>query len=55
MSNEKLNIVTEVGTFGSLNIDDPTAVEVKKKKKGEYTEEELQELINESIAENAKL
>ena len=51
---EKLNIVTEVGTFGSLCIDDPTAVEVKKKKK-QYTEEELNELIQESINENSKL
>ena len=39
-------IVTEIGTFGSLNIKDPT------KKKVTKTDEELQVLIEESIKVN---
>jgi hypothetical protein len=39
MSNEKLEVVTEIGVFGSLNIQDPTTVEVNEAAK-ELTEEE---------------
>lgn len=47
MYDDEMNIVTEVGTFGDLDINDPTATKVKKKKK------EIDELIQESIKENA--
>jgi adenylate cyclase class IV len=49
METEKLTLVTEVGTFGELNIDDPTEQQVKKKKK------DLEALIEASIAENANI
>lgn len=47
--NNDLYYVTEVGVFGSLDIDDPTAVELKKKKK-----KEMDDLIKEAIKENKK-
>lgn len=46
--NEEYNIVTEVGVFGDLNIEDPTSKKVK-------TEDELQELIKDSIEHNATI
>ena len=46
MSNEELNIVTEVGVFGDLNIDDPTKKKVKK------TDDEMDALIESAIASN---
>ena len=60
MSEEKLGIVTEIGTFGSLNIEDPTVTDVvtesieelkKKKKKQGIAEEEIDmtELANEIL------
>ena len=30
MANPKLEVVTEIGTFGSLNINDPTTMSVDK-------------------------
>ena len=45
--NNDLYYVTEVGVFGSLDIDDPTAVELKKKK-------EMDDLIKDAIEENKK-
>ena len=45
-NDEKMVIVTEVGNFSEMEIDDPTAVEVKKKKKT------IEELIAESEAAN---
>lgn len=57
---EKLSVVTEIGTFGSLNIEDPTTQdivnesieELKKKKKKQDVEEELDmtELANEILS-----
>ena len=57
---EKLSVVTEIGTFGSLNIEDPTTQdivnesieELKKKKKKQGVEEELDmtELANEILS-----
>lgn len=57
---EKLSVVTEIGTFGSLPIDDPTAMDVvnesieelKKKKKKQGVEEDLDmtELANEILS-----
>lgn len=58
---EKLSIVTEIGTFGSLNIDDPTVTDVvtesieeikKKKKKQGIAEEEIDmtDLANEILS-----
>ena len=41
-----LHIITEVGTFGDLNIKDPTKKKVKK------NNEELDVLIEESIKNN---
>lgn len=45
MSNEKLEVVTEIGVFGSLNIQDPTTVEVNEAAK-ELTEEEKRKKRN---------
>lgn len=47
--NNELSYVTEVGVFGELDIDDPTVIEMKKKKK-----KEMDELIQEAIEENKK-
>lgn len=44
---EELCCVTEVGTFGELDIEDPTVTKQKKKKS------ELDALIEASIVENA--
>lgn len=46
-SDKEYCVVTEVGVFGSLNIDDPTKKKIKNKKNTE-------ELINETIQENLK-
>lgn len=43
---EELKVVMEVGVFEELDIDDPTEVDTKKKKK------DLEELIQESIDMN---
>ena len=53
MSNKKQVILTEVGNFGNLNIDDPTMTEVKKIKQQE--QEDIDTLIKESIKENANI
>ena len=45
---EELNIVTEVGVFGSLDIDDPT----KKKVNSKNGKTDLDEMIQEAIVEN---
>ena len=55
MFNEEFNIVTEVGVFGDLNIEDPTIKSVKKKNNTNYTEEEIETLIKESINTNATI
>lgn len=47
--NNDLSYVTEVGVFGSLDIDDPTVIEMTKKKK-----KEMDDLIQEAIEENKK-
>lgn len=44
--NEDLSFVTEVGTFGDLNIADPTEIKTKKK------QTDMEALIEASIAEN---
>ena len=57
---EKLSVVTEIGTFGSLNIEDPTVTDVvtesieelKKKKKKQGIDEkdiDMTELANEIL------
>ncbi len=48
MNNEELNIVTEVGVFGDLDINDPTKKKVKNK-------EEVDKLIQEAIIENSNI
>lgn len=52
MAEEKQVIITEVGAFGNLNIDDPTTTDVKKKKN---SSEDTDAMIAEAIAENAKI
>lgn len=47
MAENNYSVVTEVGTFGDLNIDDPSVSSVKKKN------EDIDHLIAESIKENA--
>lgn len=49
MDNKDLNIVTEVGVFGNLDIDDPTVKKVKRKD----GETDIDDVIAEAIAENA--
>ena len=44
---EEMTILTEVGNFGELNIEDPTVKKVKKKKTPN-----LDKLIEESINNN---
>ena len=46
--NETMSVLTEVGVFGELDIDDPTAQQLKKKK-----QEDIDSLIQEAITENA--
>lgn len=53
MEKGKLSIVTEVGAFGSLNIDDPTVSEIKPKKKVEETD--IDKMVQEAITENASI
>lgn len=48
-----MSVVTEIGTFGSLNIEDPTVKKVKEKK--DMTDEEMEALIKESIQHNANI
>ncbi len=51
MSKEsEYEIVTEVGTFGNLNIDDPTVRKIKKKADGQ----DIDQLIRESIDANRR-
>ena len=47
MADNNYSVVTEVGTFGDINIDDPTVSSVKKKN------EDIEQLIAESVKENA--
>ena len=48
---DEMRILTEVGTFGGLGIEDPTS----KKTKSKNEEDDLDELINSSIKKNAEL
>ena len=50
---EEMSIVTEVGVFGSLNIDDPTVKKVKKKDDGQ--DMELDSLIEAAIEHNRNI
>ena len=50
-NNKEYSIVTEVGVFGDLNIEDPTAKTVKKKN----DESSIDDLIADSIKANANL
>lgn len=54
-NNEEYSIITEVGVFGDLNIEDPTVKNVKKKNNTDYTEEEIDALIKESINANGSI
>ena len=49
MDDDKLYYVTEVGVFENIDIDDPTAVEIEKKKK-----KDLEKMLEEAIEENKK-
>lgn len=49
MENEEMSFVTEVGVFGDLDIDDPTVIDAKKKKKAS-----LESLIEAANEENLK-
>jgi hypothetical protein len=48
MSNGEYSAVCEVGNYGDLNIEDPTVKKVKAK------DENIEELIQQSIEENSK-
>ena len=43
----EMSVVTEIGVFGELDVEDPTATRVKKKK-----DANLEDTINEAIMEN---
>lgn len=49
---DNLNIVTEVGVFGELDINDPTAKKVKRKK---TDNEDINKLIEDAISENSNI
>lgn len=49
---DNLNILTEVGVFGELDIDDPTAKKVKRKKDNM---ENIDKLIEEAIENNGNI
>lgn len=51
--NETLGIVTEVGVFGELDINDPTVTEVANKKKKSV--DNIDEMIAESINANKNI
>ena len=54
MEKEKQVIVTEVGVFGGLNIEDPSMSEINgKKKKQDSTD--FDRMIAEAITENASI
>ncbi len=46
--NNDLHVVTEIGVFGELDVEDPTVNNVKKKNK----DVNVDEIINEAIQEN---
>ena len=50
-----MSIVTEIGAFGSLNIDDPTVQKVKKKNGEDVAEDEVSEMIKEAIESNSNI
>lgn len=49
-----MSVVTEIGVFGSLNIEDPTTKKVKKAN-ANLSDEEMEQLIQESIQHNANI
>ena len=51
MANPKLEVVTEIGTFGSLNISDPTTMSVDKEiENGLVDKEALEEADMDELA-----
>lgn len=50
-----LSVVTEVGNFGSLNIEDPTAKKVKKRNNEMGVDMDIDEMIRQSIEQNKNL
>lgn len=54
MEKAKQVIVTEVGTFGGLNIEDPTMTEINGKKK-KANADDVDRIIAEAITENANI
>lgn len=54
MEKAKQVIITEVGTFGGLNIQDPTMTEINGKKK-KPNSEDVDRMIAEAITENANI
>lgn len=49
---EELSIVTEIGVFGDLDIEDPTSKKIDKKKKSDFSD--IEDTINTAIKENLK-
>lgn len=49
---EKMSIVTEVGIFGELNMEDPTCKDIRKKSISEMSEEELDQCIENARKRN---
>lgn len=47
--NDEVVILTEVGVFGSINIEDPTVQKINKKQKGDPL---IDDVIKEAIIEN---
>jgi len=50
-----LSVVTEVGNFGSLNIEDPTEKKVKKRNNEMGVDMDIDEMIRQSIEQNKNL
>ena len=52
-----MSIVTEIGAFGSLNIEDPTVTKIKKKDNDVdgVDDEALDALIQESVQKNLNI
>ena len=52
---EQLHVVTEVGVFGELDVNDPTAKKVKKDGEEDSSDVALEQLIEDSIKQNLEV
>ena len=52
---EQLHVVTEVGVFGELDVNDTTAKKVKKDGEEDSSDVALEQLIEDSIKQNLEV